>query len=214
MSTRNISKIDHILGGVNYALSTIFTQPQGTGRTNPAEEHSEITLNDKERRLAAGLMRVNHAGEVAAQALYQGQAASARLSVVREKMHQAAEEENDHLRWCQGRLQELDSHTSKLNPLWYAGSFAMGAIAGAVGDKWSLGFVGETERQVVRHLEEHLQKWPEADQKSKAILEQMKIDEKHHGAVALESGGAELPGPIKALMGLTSKIMTRTAYWI
>jgi ubiquinone biosynthesis monooxygenase Coq7 len=159
-------------------------------------------------------MRINHSGEVAAQALYQGQALTARLPGVRDKMERAAEEENDHLVWCERRINELGSHKSYLNPFWYAGSFAIGALAGAAGDKWSLGFVAETERQVVRHLDEHLSRLPEHDQRSRAVLEQMKEDEGHHATVALEAGGAELPEPVKKLMSLTSRVMTRTAYWV
>ncbi len=159
-------------------------------------------------------MRVNHAGEVSAQALYQGQAFTAKLPNVREKMQQAAIEENDHLIWCEERLKELNSHTSLFNPLWYAGSFTIGALAGSAGDKWSLGFVVETENQVVRHLEQHLNSLPTSDAKSKAILEKMKEDELHHATMALESGAAELPKPAKLLMKLTSKIMTKTAYRI
>jgi ubiquinone biosynthesis monooxygenase Coq7 len=159
-------------------------------------------------------MRVNHAGEISAQALYQGQALTAKLPDVRDKMEQAAEEEFDHLNWCQSRLSELDSHTSVLNPAWYAGSFVIGALAGAAGDKWSLGFVAETEHQVVRHLDEHLEKLPAQDARSRAILERMKYDEAQHATVALQSGGAKLPFVVKKLMQLTSKVMTRTAYWI
>jgi ubiquinone biosynthesis monooxygenase Coq7 len=159
-------------------------------------------------------MRVNHAGEVSAQALYQGQALTAKLAEVRGKMERAALEENDHLAWCERRLKELDSHTSMLNPLWYTGSFAIGALAGLAGDKWSLGFVVETERQVVKHLDEHLSRLPEQDRRSRAILEQMKEDETHHATAALNAGGAELPEPVRQLMRLTSKVMTNAAYYI
>jgi len=160
----------------------------------------------------AGLMRVNHAGEIAAQGLYQGQAATARLTTVRASMEKAAEEENDHLAWCQERLAELGSRPSILNPIWYAGAFAIGATAGLIGDRWSLGFVAETERQVVRHLEDHLARLPRGDARSKAILEQMKIDEQRHGATAEQAGGAQLPAPVRQLMGAVSRIMTRGAY--
>jgi len=159
-------------------------------------------------------MRVNHSGEVAAQALYQGQALTARLENVREAMERAAVEEIDHLKWCQERLQELGSHTSVLNPLWYAGSFAIGALAGIAGDRWSLGFVAETEKQVVDHLQGHLERLPLEDERSRAILEQMKQDEQHHGQAAADAGGARLPAPFRHLMTLTSRVMTRTAYWI
>ncbi|MBI5462347.1 MAG: 2-polyprenyl-3-methyl-6-methoxy-1,4-benzoquinone monooxygenase, partial [Gammaproteobacteria bacterium] len=146
--------------------------------------------------------------------LYQGQALTARLDTVRERMAQAADEENDHLVWCAARLRELGSHTSRLDPLWYLGSAGIGALAGIAGDKWSLGFVAETERQVVNHLDEHLTTMAPHDHKSRAILEQMKIDELHHGTTALEAGGAALPGPVKQLMQAMSKVMTGTTYWV
>ncbi len=209
---RNYSTLDRLLISAGNALQTVLAEPRGTGRPNPGDAREERELTESEKRHIAGLMRINHAGEVAAQALYQGQAVTARLPEVRQKMEQAALEENDHLAWCQQRVEEMGSHTSLLNPLWYLGSFAIGAIAGIAGDKWSLGFVAETERQVVRHLEEHLRKLPEGEGKSEAILEQMKEDELHHATVAIESGGAELPTPIKSLMTLSSKIMTGTAY--
>jgi ubiquinone biosynthesis monooxygenase Coq7 len=189
----------------------------GSGRPNPAEQLSQgktDSLPDAQRRHVAGLMRVNHSGEVAAQALYQGQALTARLENVREAMEQAAVEEVDHLKWCEGRLQELGSRTSVLNPLWYAGSFAIGALAGIAGDRWSLGFVAETEKQVVNHLQGHLERLPLEDERSRAILEQMKQDEQHHGQAAADAGGAQLPAPFRHLMTLTSRVMTRTAYWI
>jgi ubiquinone biosynthesis monooxygenase Coq7 len=159
-------------------------------------------------------MRVNHAGEVCAQALYQGQALTARQDDTRRQMAQAAEEENDHLLWCRHRIHELGGHTSLLNPLWYSGSLAIGAVTGLLGDKWSLGFLAETEQQVVRHLEGHLQRLPENDEKSRAILEQMKTDEGEHRMTALNAGGVELPDPVKRLMTLASRVMTTTAYRI
>jgi ubiquinone biosynthesis monooxygenase Coq7 len=159
-------------------------------------------------------MRVNHAGEIAAQGLYQGQALTARRSDVQERMRRSAMEENDHLAWCKERIEALGSRPSLLGPFWYWGSFAIGALAGAAGDKWSLGFVRETERQVVAHLKEHLQRLPEADASSRAVLEQMKADEAHHGQLAGQAGAAELPLPVQRLMGLASKVMTKTAYWI
>jgi len=160
------------------------------------------------------MMRINHTGEVCAQALYQGQSLTARLERVRDGMEQAAQEENDHLAWCEQRIHELGSHTSYLSPVFYAGSFALGALAGAVGDKWSLGFVAETERQVVKHLDGHLQTLSPQDQKSRTILEQMRLDELHHGTKAQEAGGAELPTPVKRLMQAMSKVMTGTTYWV
>ena len=209
---RHYSPIDHLLINLDQAVRTVFGKPQVTERPNPADAHEDSVLSEEERRRTACLMRVNHAGEVSAQALYQGQALTAKLPEVREKMERAALEENDHLDWCEGRIKELGSHTSVLNPAWYAGSFAIGALAGAAGDKWSLGFVAETEHQVVKHLEDHLQHLPHQDVKSRAILEQMKEDETHHATVALEAGGAALPWPVKKLMGLVSRVMTLAAY--
>jgi len=159
-------------------------------------------------------MRVNHSGEVSAQGLYQGQALTAKLPDVRAKMEQAAIEENDHLVWCEQRLKDLDARKSLLNPIWYGGSFLIGATAGLLGDKWSLGFVAETEHQVVRHLDEHLESLSESDERSRAILDQMKIDEAKHATTALHHGGADLPTAVKKIMGLMSKVMTRTAYRI
>ncbi|MBI2779646.1 MAG: 2-polyprenyl-3-methyl-6-methoxy-1,4-benzoquinone monooxygenase [Gammaproteobacteria bacterium] len=211
---RHYSPIDHLLINLDQAVRTVFGKPQVTERPNPANTLEDSELSEEERRRAARLMRVNHAGEVSAQALYQGQALTAKLPEVREKMERAALEENDHLDWCEGRIKELGSHTSVLNPAWYAGSFAIGALAGAAGDKWSLGFVAETEHQVVKHLEDHLQHLPPQDMKSRAILEQMKEDETHHATVALEAGGAALPWPVKKLMALTSRVMTKTASWV
>jgi len=196
------------------ALKTVFGQPETTDRPLPGKDLQEQVLTEQEQTVSASLMRVNHAGEVSAQALYQGQALTATLPEVRSAMEQAALEENDHLVWCQQRVDDFGSHTSVLNPLWYAGSFVMGAVAGKIGDKWSLGFVAETEKQVVKHLDEHLEQISEQDAKSRAILEQMKTDELHHGTIALEAGGATLPKPVQAVMGLMSKVMTKTSYWI
>jgi ubiquinone biosynthesis monooxygenase Coq7 len=160
----------------------------------------------------AGLLRVDHAGEVCAQALYQGQALTARRADVRSRLEQAAREENDHLAWCGRRLEELGSHRSLLNPLWYAGSFAIGALAGLAGDRWSLGFLAETERQVVRHLDGHLADLPPDDMKSRAILEQMREDEGRHATTAVDAGAAELPGAVKGLMAGVSRVLTAVAY--
>ncbi|HFD81150.1 MAG TPA: 2-polyprenyl-3-methyl-6-methoxy-1,4-benzoquinone monooxygenase [Gammaproteobacteria bacterium] len=214
MSTRRYTPFDHLIMNLDQAVRTLAGRPLTSGRPNPADDFEETELAESEKTESARLMRVNHAGEVAAQALYQGQALTARLEAVRDRMERAAEEENDHLEWCEQRVRELGDHLSYLNPLWYAGSFAIGAAAGAIGDKWSLGFVVETERQVVEHLEEHLRRISPRDRRSRAILEQMKVDEAHHGAVARQAGAAELPGPVRRLMKLTSKIMTGTAYWI
>ena len=214
MSDRNYTLLDEVLINVDQAVRTVFGKPEVTERSNPADEYSDTELSDEERLEAARLMRINHSGEVAAQALYQGQALTAKLPEVREKMERAALEENDHLAWCEERIKELGGHTSYLNPVWHAGSLMIGAIAGWAGDKWSLGFVAETEHQVVAHLNDHLSRLSEKDVKSRTILEQMKEDEGHHATVALEAGGTPLPAPIRKLMSLTSKIMTRTAYRI
>lgn len=212
MSARHYTLFDQILMHLDTGLRTVAGAPVVTERANPADGLPAAELDDTERRHVAGLMRVNHAGEVAAQGLYQGQALTARLPQVRDKMERAALEENDHLAWCKERLDELGAPTSRLNPLWYLGSVAIGAAAGAAGDKWSLGFVAETEHQVMAHLDRHLAELPAQDARSRAILEQMKVDEGGHATTALCAGGAALPRPIRALMGLTSKIMTRTSY--
>ena len=214
MQTRHYSPADKFLMHLDTGLRTVFGRPHVTERPNPAEQVEEAELTQAEKELGGRLMRINHAGEVAAQGLYEGQALTARLPEVRDKMERAAMEENDHLAWCESRINELGSHKSLLNPLWYGGSLAIGAIAGLAGDKWSLGFVTETERQVVRHLDTHLAQLSEKDQKSRAILEQMKEDEGHHATTALHAGGAELPTPIKKFMALTSKVMTKTAFWV
>lgn len=205
---------DRLLIGLDQALSTIFGSPQQTDRVNPASGAQEADLTAEEQDHIARLMRINHTGEVCAQGLYQGQALTAQLPEVRDGMEQAAAEENDHLAWCENRIKELGNRKSLLNPLWYAGSFAMGATAGLAGDKWSLGFVAETERQVCAHLDDHLGQIPLHDRKSRAILEQMKEDEARHATTALEGGGVELPGPIKLGMKVTAKVMTKSVYWV
>jgi ubiquinone biosynthesis monooxygenase Coq7 len=186
----------------------------GSTRTSNTGPAASANLSDQDRRHAAGLMRVNHAGEVAAQALYQGQAAFARNARTRELLLRSGREETDHLAWCEQRLQELDSRPSLLTPLWYAGSFALGAAAAALGDRVSLGFVAETERQVEGHLESHLDRLPPDDLRSRAILEQMKHDEVEHGQAALAAGGAELPAPVRDAMRATARVMTFTSYWV
>jgi len=211
---RHLNPIDLFIVQSDHALRTIFGKPVTTERENPSKGTAEAPLNESDRKLSSGLMRVNHSGEVSAQALYQGQALTARLDKVRESMQRAALEENDHLAWTEQRLTELSSQKSILNPVWYCGSFAIGALAGILGDKWSLGFVAETEHQVIRHLDEHLEKLPKDDLRSEAVLKQMKIDEAHHATVALEGGGAELPWPVKKLMTAMSRIMTTSAYYI
>jgi ubiquinone biosynthesis monooxygenase Coq7 len=214
MATRTLTKLDGLLASIDDCLRTALGPAPRPQRANPGERQSDVQLKSEERRLSAGLMRVNHAGEVCAQALYRGQAVGARQPLVRRKMQQAAAEENDHLAWTETRLRELGDHTSYLNPLWYTGSFLIGTLASAVGDKWSLGFVAETERQVVAHLDGHLQRLPTDDHKSRAIIEQMREDEGRHATVAIEAGAVSLPRPLQELMRFTSKIMTRTAFWI
>lgn len=212
MNQRHYNASDRLIDHFDNALRTLFGQPHLSERPDPAADVAEGALSAAEKTHAAGLMRVNHAGEVSAQGLYSGQALTARLPEVRDKMARAALEENDHLDWCARRLEQLDSHKSLLNPLWYGGSFAIGAVAGLAGDKWSLGFVAETEHQVIRHLDEHLHSLPSGDSKSRAVVSQMKEDEAHHATVALQHGGADLPRPVKTLMGLTSRVMTTLAY--
>ena len=171
-------------------------------------------MNEDEKRHISGLMRVNHAGEIAAQALYKAQALTARDTELKKTMQVSADEEIDHLNWCESRLKELNDHTSYLEPVWSVGSFGIGLVAGFFGDKWNLGFLAETEYQVVRHLDSHLKQIPERDQRSRAILLQMREDELHHATTAEMSGAKNLPESVKILMGFTSKIMTKTAYWV
>lgn len=210
---RNVSLKDRILIEADAALKTIFPpKTRAAARPNPARHEPDVTLSLQEEKHVAGLMRVNHAGEVCAQALYRGQATTARLETVREQMHHAALEEIDHLAWCEERLCELHSHPSVLNPFWYAGSWFIGAFAGLIGDKWSLGFVAETERQVTRHLASHLSKLPAGDQKTKAILSQMQTDEIAHAELATDAGAAMLPTLIQSLMYAISKVLTKSSY--
>ena len=214
MRSPNHSFLDQCLIQFDLALRTCVPGSSQARRASPAEELNDGELSPSERRHTAGLMRINHTGEVCAQALYQGQAATAKLGDVRESMQQAAAEEVDHLAWCEDRLRQLDSQPSLLNPLWYALSYGIGAAAGIAGDKWSLGFVAATEDQVCAHLEDHLEKLPTEDAKSKAILKQMIVDEKQHGDLARNAGGAELPAPVKQAMTAVSQIMKTTAYRI
>jgi len=214
MSSRHFSPLDNIIMNIDQGVRTVFGKPDVTERGNPADRASENEMTESEKNLSISLMRVNHSGEVAAQALYQGQALTARNTSTKEQMQRSAQEEFDHLDWCEKRVKDLGGHTSYLNPLWYVGSLSIGAAAGAIGDKWSLGFVVETEKQVGKHLEEHLAKLPLSDEKSRAVLEQMDIDEAEHAVKAQDAGAANLPPPIKMLMKLTSKAMTKTAYKI
>jgi ubiquinone biosynthesis monooxygenase Coq7 len=206
--------IDKLLINVDIGLRTLWGVPQGTGRQTPSAEMQETELSAEQKRLSAALMRINHAGEIAAQALYQSQALTARDKTVRDKMQRAAIEENDHLIWCEQRLQQLGSHTSYLGGFWYVGSFSIGTLAGLAGDKWNLGFVAETEKQVISHLEKHLKNLPEQDVKSQAIIEQMKEDEARHQQMAINNGAAKLPFPVRFMMKQTAKVMTGLAFYL
>jgi ubiquinone biosynthesis monooxygenase Coq7 len=205
--------IDKVITGFDKGLRTLFASAQ-TLRPVPGDALSDAALEEAQRKTSASLMRVNHSGEVCAQALYQGQALTAREPAAKHALEQAAQEETEHLAWTERRIAELGGAKSVLNPLFYAGSFAIGAVSGLLGDKWNLGFLAETERQVVRHLEGHLERLPADDQKSRAIIEQMRDDEARHATSALEHGAAELPAPVKAAMKASSKVMTETAYWL
>jgi ubiquinone biosynthesis monooxygenase Coq7 len=207
---RAFSPFDRFINEIDQSLRTIFTPAPTTERPNPAADIEEAApLTDDERATAAQLMRINHAGEIAAQGLYRGQALTAKREDIREQMERSAMEENDHLSWCETRIKELDSHKSYFNPVWYWGSFSIGALAGLVGDKWSLGFVKETEDQVVRHLDSHMSKLPANDLPDMIILQKMKEDEQHHADIAVQAGGAKLPWPIRKIsMPLTAKVMT------
>ncbi len=209
---RHFSFFDRLITEGDKVLRTLATGDKASGQASPAKGIKEEELSHSEKQHAAGLMRVNHTGEVCAQALYQGQSLTAKLPHIRQEMEQAAKEETDHLYWCDERLQQLDSRTSMLNPIFYGLSFSMGALAGAIGDKTSLGFVAATEEQVCKHLEKHLQELPTQDAKSRAIVTQMLKDEARHQQTAIEAGGAEFPLPVKMGMSLLSKVMTKTTY--
>ena len=209
-----LSLIDKCIVGFDKSLRTLVPGATQGARPSPADTETETEHDDATRRHIAGLMRINHTGEVCAQALYQGQALTAKLPEVRIEMEEAAAEERDHLMWCEERLKHLGGNTSLLNPFFYAASFAMGAAAGKLGDRWSLGFVAATEQQVCQHLESHLEQIPEDDAKTRAILQQMKLDEERHGHAAIEAGGAQFPEPVQRAMASMSKVMTRTTYYI
>lgn len=213
---RRITEIDSAIGYLDNFIQTVLPpKNRFSYRDIPkpqSEKAADDTMNDKEKTHAANLIRINHTGEVCAQALYQGQALSAKNEIIKEKMQEAALEEIDHLAWCEKRLDELDSRVSYLNPIWYSLSFLLGSFAGVLGDKTSLGFVVETERQVSEHLEKHLSLLPESDDKSRAILSQMQEDEMQHATNALEAGAIELPKPVKGMMRAMSKIMTTLTY--
>tara|TARA_R110002020_G_scaffold41074_1_gene121253 strand:+ start:9222 stop:9869 length:648 start_codon:yes stop_codon:yes gene_type:complete len=211
-SPRQYSFLDRLLTQADQSLRTLVPGAAQASRPSPAQHMPNVPMDAVERQHIAGLMRINHTGEVCAQALYQGQALTAKLPDVRAKMEHAAAEEIDHLAWCEQRLRELDSQPSVFNPLFYGLSFGMGAVAGMISDRVSLGFVAATEQLVERHLDDHLGQLPEEDIKSRAILEQMRIDEIEHGSQALEAGGMIFPEPVKAAMTLLSNVMTKATY--
>lgn len=211
---RHYSLLDRICLCVDQTVRALSDNPKTTGALYPGRDTLDPLLSEEERKRSAALMRINHAGEICAQALYHGQSIVSREHGMRDHLQQAAIEEGDHLNWCRQRLEELGSHTSYLNPLWYGGSFCIGMIAGMVGDKWSLGFVAETERQVIKHLEGHLHVLPQQDERSAKILQQMEKDEAKHRDEAIASGASELPGIVRKGMSLVSKVMVKTAYWL
>ena len=206
--------LDSAIAAFDRALRSVFASARSSRPTPSAAGDAPETLSEADRRASAALMRVNHAGELAAQALYHGQALVARSAATRRMLLSAARSESDHLAWCETRLEELGARPSMLNPLWYAGSFAIGAATALLGDSTSLGFVAETERQVEGHLDEHLARLPAGDTRSRAILEVMRGEEIEHGATAAAAGGVPLPAPVRALMRRTARIMTGTAYWV
>jgi ubiquinone biosynthesis monooxygenase Coq7 len=213
MEPRAFSLIDRLIGEIDKAIK-VLSAPARSDRGAPEAPAGELMLKEAERQESGRLMRVNHSGEIAAQALYQGQALTARNSTVAAAMRRAADEEIDHLAWCEQRLRELNGRSSLLNPLWYAGSFAIGALAGALGDRASLGFITETEKQVEAHLRDHLERLPAADLRSRAILKQMTHDEIAHGAQAVSLGGQELPLALRAAMRWSARVMTHSSYWL
>ncbi len=213
MEKRRYSLFDQFIFEFDKRLKKIEKKKKTRNyRPYPAKTVPEAVLTSEEKQHVAGLMRVNHAGEIAAQALYKAQALASRNHEIKRTLQESAEEEYDHLHWCETRLKELDSHTSYLEPVWFTGSFAIGLAAGSFGDRWNLGFLAETEHQVVEHLDEHLRKLPQQDQKSRAILEQMQQDEAHHANTAESAGAYQLPRPVRDLMALTSQVMKKTAY--
>ena len=209
-----LSITDRVITEFDRGLRTLTHTNRSAQRPSPGKTRPEGDLSEQDRTTAGRMMRVNHAGEVAAQGLYHGQALTARNQETLQRMQQSASEEEDHLAWCEQRLDELQTPRSMIGPLWYFGSYAIGATAGLFGDRWSLGFVAETEAQVEQHLTKHLDHLPMSDEKSRAILQQMKTDEIQHGEAARSLGGAELPKPICNAMQLVSKVMTTSAYWI
>lgn len=210
---RRLPTLDQLIVAFDSGLRTVFA-PAHSLRPVPGADLPEAELSEEERRLSASLMRVDHSGEICAQALYQGQALTARNPRAKAALEQAAREETEHLAWTERRIEELGGSKSLLNAAWYVGSFALGALTGLMGDRWNLGFLAETERQVVAHLEGHLVRLPEGDQRSRATLERMKEDEARHATTAIRHGGADLPPPARKAMQLSSKVMTGIAFWI
>ncbi len=210
-----LSIADKFILEFDLALKTLIPGSTQANRSSPSDKINNTNeLNDFEKKHISGLMRINHCGEVCAQALYQGQSITTKSESIKESMQESAKEEEDHLAWCEQRLSELDSHTSYLNPIFYGLSFGLGVVTGLAGDKWSLGFVGATEDQVCQHLRCHLEQIPKHDKKTKVILEQMLKDEEEHGEKAMDQGGIEFNSKIKKLMTSTSKLMTKTTYKI
>lgn len=213
-AARHLSFTDRLISHADQLLRTLAPAETAATRPSPAGDTAEARLSADEQRKIAGFMRINHTGEVCAQALYNGQALTAKLPAVRAEMEQAAHEETDHLVWCRQRLQELNAPPSVLNPLFYAMSFGVGALAGLAGDRWSLGFVAETERQVVEHLQSHLSRLPLNDRRTRAVLDLMQEDEARHRDMAIQAGAAELPPPVQHAMRLMSKVMTGATYYV
>lgn len=212
---RKFNSTDHLLSRVDKSLRTLFAKPNAKKYTSPADKiETKSELNETDKKVSARLMRVNHAGEIAAQGLYHGHSLMAKDANIKQSFEQSAQEEEAHLSWCEKRLDELQDRPSVFTPVWYFGSYAMGAAVGAIGDKWSLGFVSETEKQVVRHIDKHLSRLPEDDIKSREVLLKMREDEALHDKNAQAAGAYELPQPAKSLMTAVSKIMTKTSYWI
>ena len=214
MGKRQYSKLDNIIMQIDAVLRDSSKSPEHSTREYPGDLYPHSDLNEQEKRHVSGLMRINHAGEISAQALYKAQAMTAIDDELKDTMKQSAYEESSHLKWCERRLDELGGRTSYLSPIWYFGSFGIGVVAGCFGDKLNLGFIAETEYQVVKHLDSHLEQLPKNDERSRAILEQMRKDELHHATSAEISGAKNLPKEVRFIMTLVSKIMTKTAYYI
>ena len=205
--------LDTVIIGLDKVLRTLLV-PARTVRATPGENEAESALSVAEKAHASALMRINHVGEICAQALYQGQALTCRDTTIQKALEHAAEEETEHLAWTEQRIQELGGRKSALNPLWYLGAVSLGMVAGKCGVGWNLGFLAETERQVEAHLDHHLSELPAGDVRSRAIVEQMKVDERGHADTAIELGARDLPGPVKRAMWIASRVMTRTAYYL